>query len=148
MAIIFDLDQTLIDSSSAEQLRNRGGNWGTVYGMIPTLTPYAGIPELLKELEARSIPYGIVTSSPSSYCSRVVRHWGWSVSFMICYHDTQRRKPHPDPINLAIQRLGAPKENIISVGDDARDIEASKKAGVVSLGVLWGAKDTQLTNGL
>jgi len=140
MAIIFDLDQTLIDSSAAEHLRSNR-QWGTVYGMIPTLTPYEGIPELLRELEKRSIPYGIVTSSPSSYCNRVLQHWGWNTSFMVCYHDTQRRKPYPDPINLAIQKSGASSNTIISVGDDARDIEASKQAGVASVGVLWGAKD-------
>lgn len=142
MAIIFDLDQTLIDSSAAEHLRSKR-KWEDVYKMIPKLAPYEGIPELLKELEARLIPYGIVTSSPSSYCSRVVQHWGWNVNFMVCYHDTQRKKPYPDPISLAVQKLNASIDTIISIGDDPRDIVASREAGVLSVAVSWGAKSPE-----
>ncbi|MED1747180.1 HAD family hydrolase [Brevibacillus borstelensis] len=142
MAIIFDLDQTLIESHSAK-LHRRDRNWDVVYSMIPKLLPYEGIPELLQELSAKSIPFGIVTSSPASYCNRIVKHWGWKVHFTVCYHDTQRRKPHPDPINLGVTKLGVPKESVVSIGDDPKDILAARSAGVTSVGVLWGAKDPQ-----
>ncbi|KHF28368.1 HAD family hydrolase [Paenibacillus sp. 3LSP] len=140
MAVIFDLDQTLIDSSAAEPLR-RAREWSRVYNMIPQLLPFPGINDMLKLLDQKNIPYSIVTSSPSSYCSRVIHYWKWKVHSTVCYHDTQRRKPHPDPMNLAVTKLGVPKELVVSVGDDARDVEAAKSAGIISVGALWGAEN-------
>lgn len=146
MGVIFDLDQTLIESHTAEQYR-KARKWDIVYGMVPKLVPFEGIHELLSELNLNSIPYGIVTSSPTSYCSRIIKHWNWNVHFTVCYHDTARRKPSPDPIDLAVRKLELPKESIISIGDDPNDIIASKSAGITSAGALWGAKDrTALIN--
>ncbi|GIO35750.1 hypothetical protein J41TS12_06110 [Paenibacillus antibioticophila] len=142
MAIIFDLDQTLIESHSAETHR-RARKWDVVYSMIPNLRPFDGIPELLDKLNTKSIPYGIVTSSPASYCNRIIKHWNWKAHFTVCYHDTQRRKPYPDPINLGVAKLGLPKETVIAIGDDPNDIRSVRSAGVVSAGALWGAKDPQ-----
>lgn len=142
MGIIFDLDQTLIDSQSLENLR-RTGQWTEVYRGIPGIQPFQGIEELICDLEKRSILFGIVTSSPASYCNRIIKHLGWKFSFNVCYHDTQRRKPHPEPIELAIQKLQVPQNAIISIGDDSRDIVASKKAGVLTVGALWGAQEPQ-----
>jgi HAD superfamily hydrolase (TIGR01549 family) len=142
MAIIFDLDQTLVNSEAAEPYR-RSRNWAQVYSMIPTLAPYPGINELLMTLKANNIPYSIVTSSPHSYCSRIVKFWGWQPDTMICYHDTPRRKPHPDPILLAISRLSIPKDSIIAIGDDPNDIIAAKRAGVLAGAALWGTRNKE-----
>lgn len=68
---------------------------------------------------------------------------GLACECYVCYHDTLRKKPHPDPIILAIEKLAVPRESIVSVGDDSRDIEASRRSGVVSAGVLWGSKDPE-----
>ncbi|WP_187355481.1 HAD family hydrolase [Paenibacillus tengchongensis] len=140
MGIIFDLDQTLIESHTAEQYRT-ARKWDVVYEMVPKLTPFEGIHELLTELNLNSVPYGIVTSSPASYCNRIIKHWNWNTQFTVCFHDTTKRKPHPDPINLAVRKLGLPKQSIVSIGDDPNDVIASRNAGVISAGVLWGAKD-------
>lgn len=142
MAVIFDLDQTLIDSAIAEQHR-RPGQWHRAYQLIPQLRPYEGIAGLLEELQARHIPTCIVTSSPETYCSRVVNHWGWNFDAMVCYHHTTRRKPFPDPIFLALERLGVEPEQAVSIGDDAKDVTASNRAGVFSIAVLWGCQQRQ-----
>ncbi len=140
MVVIFDLDQTLIDSRAAEDLR-RTRRWAEVYRLVPFMPPYGGIEGLLQWLSDAEIPIGIVTSSPSTYCSRVVAHWGWRMDVTVCYHDTARRKPHPDPILLALGRLNAGKEECASVGDEPRDIVASRAAGVFSVGASCGCKD-------
>lgn len=142
MAIIFDLDQTLIDSSSALVLR-RNREWQEVYKMIPKLTPYTGISELIELLHIAKIPISIVTSSPESYCKKVIKQWKWGITTTICYHDTSHRKPHPEPINLAIKRLGITASDILAVGDDPNDIIAGRAAGVTTVGALWGATDIQ-----
>jgi phosphoglycolate phosphatase-like HAD superfamily hydrolase len=142
LGIIFDLDQTLINSMAAEPFRS-ARNWSAVYPMIPTLAPYEGVPNLLNELNQMNIPYCIVTSSPSPYCNRIIKHWGWKTHSTVCFHDTKLRKPNPEPILLGIEKLGLTKDKIVSIGDDPRDIIASKRAGVISIGVTWGTQSYQ-----
>ena len=50
--IIFDLDQTLVETSSQAHLR-RPGKFGQYMKHVPTLEPYPGINDLLSELHAR-----------------------------------------------------------------------------------------------
>lgn len=147
MSIIFDLDQTLVNSSSAASLRDRRA-WPLVYEEIKKFTLYEGIKETLEFLEQASIPYCIVTASPSTYCLRVCFHWGINSTYTVCYHDTVKRKPHPDPILMAIRKMKAiSADQVISFGDRDIDIMASNAAGVVSVACLWGADDkTSLRN--
>ena len=136
--VLIDLDLTLIASSEAEPHR-RARQWPKVYSMIPNLQPYDGISDLIAELAARRIPVCIVTSSPEPYCRNVLKHWKWAGIKTVCFHDTDRRKPDPAPILLGLKRLGLKAEDVISVGDEPKDIQASKAAGVYAVGALWGA---------
>jgi HAD superfamily hydrolase (TIGR01549 family) len=139
--IIFDLDQTLIDSIFAKPLRDRR-QWNSVYKIIHKLLPFKGINDLLSTLQNNKIPLAIVTSSPKSYCRKIVDHNGWKFDTIVAYHDTSRHKPHPAPILAAIQNLSAKKNNVVSIGDEIKDIEASKAAGVISIAALWGIEES------
>lgn len=141
MGVIFDLDQTLIDSSLAEPYR--GKNWQLAYNEIPNFTYYSGIAEIINFLKSNNIPSCIVTSSTSYYCTKVTQHWGITCDFHICYHDTKYRKPHPEPIIKAIKKFDCAIEKILSVGDRDIDIQASHAAGVKSVACLWGTSDQQ-----
>lgn len=143
MGVIFDLDQTLVDSSPAEQYRAIR-NWSMIYSKIPSFVLYEGVRELLQKLSSKSIPISIVTSSPSTYCSKVLTHFGLAYNFIVCYHDTQNRKPHPDPINLAVHKMGISPSNCFSLGDKSIDIVASNSAGVVSCACLWGSDEKEV----
>jgi HAD superfamily hydrolase (TIGR01549 family) len=140
MAVLFDLDQTLIDSSSAEKHR-KARSWSHVYKLIPQMKPYIGINDLLALLNRNKVACCIITSAPSAYCDRVIRHWGWKISTTVCFHDTAHHKPHPDPIMLALTRLRVGPESALSIGDDAKDIMASKAARVKSVGAIWGCQN-------
>ncbi|NLK28034.1 MAG: HAD family hydrolase [Clostridiales bacterium] len=140
MGVIFDLDQTLIQSDEAIELR-RIRRWNEVYRIIPRLTPFDGINDLISKLNVKGIPICIVTSSPSSYCNRVINQWGWQNIKTVCYHDTKMKKPHPEPIQKAIKLLEVPQSQIVSIGDDPKDIIASKRANVLSIGALWGCNN-------
>jgi len=52
--------------------------------------------------------------------------------------DTERHKPEPDPLLLALDRLGATADSAVYVGDSPFDIRAAKAAGVVAVAVGWG----------
>lgn len=140
MAVLFDLDQTLVDSSPVEPLR-RDRRWGDVYALIPQVRPYPGISELLAELRSRRIPVCVVTSTPRPYCTRVIRHLGWNIDVSVCYHDTTKHKPDPDPMLLALSKLGVVASEAVAVGDEPRDIVAARAAGISSVAALWGSLD-------
>ncbi|MGC4042247.1 MAG: HAD-IA family hydrolase [Armatimonas sp.] len=137
---MFDLDMTLVDSSLAEEHR-RNRLWPRVYQTIPQFTQYEGIDEIIRMLVDNEVPVCIVTSSPSTYCVKVINHFGWDIANTVCYHDTNRRKPHPDPILAGLHRLQATGPDAISVGDNPNDIIASKAAGVFAVAATWGAPD-------
>ena len=138
--VIFDLDQTLIDSQIAEQKR-RAREWQSVYRLIPKFSVYDGILDVIGRLRAKSVPMAVVTSSPRAYCERVVRHWGFDIPILVGYHDTARRKPYPDPVIRALQLAKRRSEEAVHVGDLPKDTEAAKAAGVVAIGAMWGTLD-------
>jgi pyrophosphatase PpaX len=52
--------------------------------------------------------------------------------------ETREHKPHPAPLRLALERLGASPEDAAYVGDSPFDMQAAKAAGVYAIGVAWG----------
>jgi phosphoglycolate phosphatase-like HAD superfamily hydrolase len=138
--IIFDLDQTLIDSSAAEPLR-RKRKWNDVYALIPSLKPYPGIDGLITKLHSKGVLLAIATSSPRPYCTKVINQWRWPITNIVAYHDTKDHKPAPDPILKAIKNGGSPSEDNFYVGDMPVDTQAANAASVTSLGALWGSPD-------
>lgn len=138
MGVIFDLDQTIIDSRIAyEERRNR--NWSAVYALIPQMKPYYGVVKLIHKLLEYGIEVAIVTSSPRSYCERVLDFLGIRGVITVCYHDTEHHKPDPEPILEAISRMVNQEGKwIIAIGDEDKDVVAAKSAGVISVLANWG----------
>jgi pyrophosphatase PpaX len=52
--------------------------------------------------------------------------------------ETKRHKPDPEPLLLALERLGAAPDEAVYVGDAPFDVKAAKAAGLYSVGVSWG----------
>jgi HAD superfamily hydrolase (TIGR01549 family) len=52
--------------------------------------------------------------------------------------ETEQHKPHPAPLLLALERMGASPEDAVYVGDSPFDMEAAKAAGLYAIGVSWG----------
>jgi pyrophosphatase PpaX len=59
-------------------------------------------------------------------------------STVVAAEDTVRHKPHPDPVLLALERLGARPGDAAYVGDAPFDVASAKAAGVYAVGVGWG----------
>ncbi|MBA2476351.1 MAG: HAD-IA family hydrolase [Actinobacteria bacterium] len=57
--------------------------------------------------------------------------------------DTERHKPHPEPVLLALERLGVEASSAAYVGDSPFDIAAGRAAGVFAVGVTWGGIHTR-----
>jgi HAD superfamily hydrolase (TIGR01509 family) len=146
MGYIFDLDQTIVDSSIAEEYRKQR-NWTTVYSMVPRFRVYEGINEVLGILRKKGEKVCVVTSSPEKYCRAVLKEFGIQAYATVCYHDTKHHKPSPEPILRAVEILRENPEDVVSIGDAENDIIASRKAGVISCLALWGRQSDRMEVG-
>lgn len=63
MGIIFDLDQTLVDTKFIEPYRDKG-DWSSVRRLAPQAKAYPGIDDIMKAITKQGIPVAIVTKSP------------------------------------------------------------------------------------
>lgn len=146
MGVIFDLDQTIIDSRIAYEKR-KNGDWKAAYALIPQMRPYYGVVELIHRLLEDGIKVAIVTSSPRSYCERVLSFLGITDVITVCYHDTEHHKPDPEPILKAISRMGNQEgRRIVAIGDEEKDVIAAKRAGVISVLAYWGNYESYMCN--
>jgi hypothetical protein len=79
----------------------------------------------------------IVTSSPSPYARAILSLFQIPCDVLVGYYDTEAHKPDPEPLNLALQRLGCSPEECLYVGDEPSDAKAAYHAKVKSVGALW-----------
>jgi pyrophosphatase PpaX len=52
--------------------------------------------------------------------------------------ETERHKPHPEPLLLALERLEGRASEAAYVGDAPFDVQAARAAGIFSVAVTWG----------
>jgi HAD superfamily hydrolase (TIGR01509 family) len=110
--------------------------WTIAYGKeSPALLP--GARRIVQTL-SRDFDLAIVTSGNRRRVRCQLRGFNLAAYFSacVCSEDAPRKKPHPAPLNLAIDRLRADPEECVYVGDTAEDIEMARRAGVRPLGVL------------
>jgi len=87
---------------------------------------------------------GIVTSKTaeemnhSFYLLNIDHHF----HSVVCASDTEKRKPNPDPLELALKLLGCKAEGAIYIGDSLYDMQCANAAGVDFGLALWGARTT------
>lgn len=101
---------------------------------------FPGIAELLAHLEARGIPWGIVTNKAARFTDRLVQLLGLAqrASCVVSGDTTPHMKPHPAPLLAAAERLALAPAQCGYLGDDLRDMQAAQAAGMVSIAVEYG----------
>lgn len=101
----------------------------------PALLP--GARRVLRWLRAR-YKLGVVTSGSGARVRRQIRYFEFAKHFSVCVYseDTPKKKPHPAPLELALERLRADPNECVYVGDAPEDIEMARRAGVLAVGVL------------
>ncbi|RJS59181.1 HAD family hydrolase [Bacillus sp. PK3_68] len=135
--VVFDLDETLLDTSSLKPMRDKR-DWKTCYRSVNLTQHYNGGKEVIETLQLKGIKIGIVTNSPRKYAESVLNYHGIKPDYLVAYHDCKYKKPHPGPIEMCIQGLELSKKAFLGIGDDIRDIKAYKSAGIEAVGVVWG----------
>lgn len=138
--VILDLDMTMVDSSCASAARNNR-NWGLVYSLIPKFSLYEGVRDFISDAKRRGLSICVVSTSPAVYVRRVLNHFCLPVDHVIGFHDAKPIKPHPAPMLKALEYSGCEPSEAISFGDRDVDMLSSNKAGIKSIGCMWGSND-------
>ena len=99
---------------------------------------FPGIPELLQALAERSIAWGIVTNKATRFTERIVSELRLNPACVVCGDSTPHLKPHPASLLLAAEELKLDPGSCFYLGDDLRDIQAARAAGMRPVAVEWG----------
>ena len=108
--------------------------------MLDRTRIFEGIEELLAGLEAAGIAWGIVTNKATRFALPVAQGVGLvpRAGALVCGDTTAHSKPHPEPLWEAARRLGHMPADCLYVGDDLRDVQAGRAAGMATLVAAWG----------
>jgi HAD superfamily hydrolase (TIGR01509 family) len=96
-----------------------------------------GAREALTRLRAAGLRRGLVTSGDGVRVGRELQSLDVAPFFeaVVCAEDIQHRKPHPEGLLLALDRLGVPPGAAAYVGDSPEDVEMARAAGVFAVGI-------------
>ena len=107
-------------------------------GQHSTLFP--GVLTTLLTLCARKIPLGVVTSKPAEFAYPLLRSLGIDRFFQVVVegNTVKNKKPHPEPLWFALEKLGSSPSDALFVGDSVHDVAAGEAAGVPVICVSYG----------
>ena len=110
-------------------------------GLHETLEAFDELIALLPRLKAEGRRLGIVTAKRHRTVGLALDRFPAlrdDFDVVVAHEDTDRHKPDPDPVTLAIERLGGTPSDAAYVGDSPFDIQAAKSAGAYAVAVGWG----------
>lgn len=92
---------------------------------------FKGVNEILQACKENKIKLAVVTSAPGNHVETVLRelHVHSFFGSVISKDHTSNFKPHPEPVLLALERLGSEAQDTLFVGDSTADILAGRAAG-------------------
>ncbi|MBM7585980.1 pyrophosphatase PpaX [Bacillus pakistanensis] len=106
------------------------------------VTEFEGVYETVKTLYENGYKLAIVSTKTRNGVLKGLKLTKLDKFFdvVITLDEVEHAKPHPEPIEKALEQLGASAGETIMVGDNHHDILAGKNAGTFSAGVAWSAK--------
>jgi len=100
---------------------------------------FDGVSALLQGLQSHNLSWGIVTNKAARFTDLLVPKIDLGHAGCVISGDTTpHSKPHPAPLLEAARRLGIAPEECWYVGDDLRDIQAGRSAGMKTVAAAWG----------
>lgn len=122
------------------------GEFSTYYGehKEDKTAPYAGVPQAVDALRAAGVRVAVLSNKAHALAGPVVEHYYPGV-----FEAVQGALPgvptKPDPVLLhrLMERLAAPPETTLFVGDSNVDIQTGRNGGLAACGVLWGFRSRQ-----
>ncbi|TFW10515.1 phosphoglycolate phosphatase [Oxalobacteraceae bacterium OM1] len=100
---------------------------------------FDGIEQLLAHFQRQGVAWGVVTNKAARFTDKLVPLIGLQHAACVVSGDTTpHSKPHPAPLLEAARRMGVAPEQCWYVGDDLRDVQAGRAAGMATVAAAWG----------
>jgi len=102
---------------------------------------YPNVMTVIKNLSG--IKKAVVSNKSERFVKKILSELDIAKYFEIALggDSLKNKKPHPDTINLVMERVGISPKKTLIVGDSAVDIECGKRAGTYTCGVTYGYRD-------
>ncbi len=109
-------------------------------GLCVATRLFPGMAQVLETIERRGLAWGVVTNKPAWLTAPLIQALDLTrrAGCIVCGDTTERKKPSPLPLLHACRCLGLAPARCLYVGDDPRDIEAGRAAGMTTLAVRYG----------
>lgn len=101
---------------------------------------FEGVQTVLERIVAAGLAWGVVTNKAERFSLPLTASMPLfqSASAIVSGDTTPYAKPHPAPLLEAARRVGFAPEHCVYVGDDLRDIQAGKAAGMRTVAARYG----------
>jgi phosphoglycolate phosphatase len=108
-----------------------------------TTRPYEGITELLDALVEKEIPMSILSNKSQSFTERMVEELlpGYPFFRVWGHRPGVPLKPNSKAARQIAKELGVPARDFLFVGDTGIDMKTGRRAGMSTVGVMWGFRD-------
>lgn len=99
------------------------------------LFPFAAA--MLERLRQAGMSLGLVTSGNRERVLHEIDRFGLHGVFsaVVCFEDTDEKKPHPAPLTRGLDQLSAAASTSVYVGDRPEDIHMGQSVGTFTIGV-------------
>ncbi len=111
---------------------------------LDSIKPYPNVRYVLEKLKNAGLKLAVVTDALNGNAVKRLKKTGLIEHFdvIISADQSGKRKPEPDSIVLALEKLGVKHKEAILVGDSIRrDIEAGKKLGMITVYAAYGDRN-------
>lgn len=106
--------------------------------MLQHTAIFPTVARVLNSLDGAGLPWGIVTNKHTRFAEPLVQALDLRPRTLVCGDTAAHPKPHPAPLLEAARRLALSPNTCIYVGDDLRDMQAGRAAGMPVLAAAWG----------
>ncbi len=115
-----------------------------VYERLEKVELYPGAKAVLQQLKKDGYKIGLVSTSTTKMLNAALKNHGIGQLFdvVVSADDTEKHKPDPTPIYIALEKVGSSKENAVFVGDSDKDTGAAHTAEIPLL--LFAPKQHKL----
>lgn len=123
-----------IPATKMSRIARRGSQ--ELRAMINDVQPLPGMKELVLDLKRQGYSLGIVTSNTQENVATFLRNHDMEVFDFV--RSSSKLLGKAREIRVAIKQGGVPKNEVLYVGDETRDIEACQSVGIRIAAVTWG----------
>ncbi len=101
---------------------------------------FEGMDTVIDAIENSGRQWGIVTNKPEFLTEPLLQNLGLDhrPGCVVSGDTLAHKKPHPAPLLLACEQMNSSPDRSIYIGDDERDIEAGRRAGMATIAAAYG----------